>query len=166
MCSATRCHPARVAARQAGAQSAPPIMAVMPVPSRWPGRRYEADGLLSLSGGQAPGSVQRKDPVFRTGLRLLSRLSLVRYACWPLVIPGRPSRNTWAGSLPPMARSGLTPAAPLETGADDLLADEEHKRPADPCQAQSITQGHENHRPRPRSPTETVTFPAAPPQGR
>jgi hypothetical protein len=30
-----------------------------------------------------------------------------------------------------MARSGLTLAAPLETGADALLADEEQIRPAD-----------------------------------
>ena len=53
----------------------------------------------------------------------------------------------------------------LETGADDLLADEEQKRrPANLGQAQSITHGHQGHRPRPGSPAATVTFPAASPQ--
>jgi hypothetical protein len=33
--------------------------------------------------------------------------------------------------------------------------------PRGPCQPQSITHGHESHRPRPRSPTATVTVPAA-----
>jgi len=40
-CSATRCSPSRVAARRAGGQSALPIMAVMPVPSRRACRCYE-----------------------------------------------------------------------------------------------------------------------------
>ena len=49
-----------------------------------------------------------------------------------MVTPGRPSRNTWPNSLPPIAHPGPTMAAPLKTGAADLLADEEQKRrPAD-----------------------------------
>ena len=61
MCSATRCHPPRVAARRADARSAPPIMAVMSVPSRRPGRRYEPAWAAEPVRGQAPGSVRRKE---------------------------------------------------------------------------------------------------------